>query len=247
MREFDSGATRDTDENKLDFEGFLSPLVLNRYAEYMNKNRVQADGKLRDSDNWQKGIPKTEYMKSGFRHFFDWWFNHRGLAALARETIEEALCGLLFNAMGYLHEHLKKAETPAGTFKDRLDKAEPGECVRATTEDLKKGYGGKPEPTDIEHSHHYFSRTGTHPSSCPDKVEPADQKIGKVLCKYKTADRVMIRLRCGTSKQVQNKCKAANYTGFYDRMYDVSSRLHIIALGFPGTVNLYEDEFTIIK
>ena len=70
MRKFDSGATRDIVEDKFDFEGFLSPLVLNRYAEYMNKHRKQSDGNLRDSDNWQKGIPMKVYMKSGFRHFF---------------------------------------------------------------------------------------------------------------------------------------------------------------------------------
>ena len=105
MREFDTGATRDTDENKLDFDGFLSPLVLQRYAVYLNKHRTQADGKLRDSDNWQKGIPLKVYMKSAFRHFFGWWANHRHV--VVKENIEESLCGLLFNAMGYLHEHLK--------------------------------------------------------------------------------------------------------------------------------------------
>ena len=107
MREFDTGATRDTDENKLDFDGFLSPLVLHRYAEYLNKHRTQADGKLRDSDNWQKGIPLAVYMKSAFRHFFGWWAYHRKADIVIKEDIEESLCGLLFNAMGYLHEHLK--------------------------------------------------------------------------------------------------------------------------------------------
>ncbi len=107
MRNFDSGATRDTDENKLDFDGFLSPLVLHRYAEYLNKHRTQADGNLRDSDNWQKGIPLAVYMKSGFRHFFGWWANHRKSGTVIKEDIEESLCGLLFNAMGYLHEYLK--------------------------------------------------------------------------------------------------------------------------------------------
>ncbi len=107
MREFDTGATRDTDENKLDFDGFLSPLVLHRYAEYLNKHRTQADGKLRDSDNWQKGIPLAVYMKSAFRHFFYWWAYHRKTNIVIKEDIEESLCGLLFNAMGYLHEHLK--------------------------------------------------------------------------------------------------------------------------------------------
>ena len=106
MRKFDSGATRDTDEGKLDFEGFLSPLVLRRFAQYMNFNRIQADGNLRDSDNWQKGIPKDAYMKSGWRHFFDWWRCHRHLAV----GKQEALCALLFNVMGYLHEELRECE-----------------------------------------------------------------------------------------------------------------------------------------
>ncbi len=114
MRKFDSGATRDTDENKLDFEGFLSPLVLHRYAEYLNKHRTQADGKLRDSDNWQKGIPLAVYMKSGWRHFFDWWWGHRGAPSL-KDRIEESICGLLFNAMGYLHECLKSKAAPFPT------------------------------------------------------------------------------------------------------------------------------------
>lgn len=45
------------------------------------------------------------YMKSGCRHFFDWWLEHRGHKS--REGLENALCGLLFNTMGYLHEYLK--------------------------------------------------------------------------------------------------------------------------------------------
>jgi hypothetical protein len=51
MRTFKTGATRNDDSNKLDFEGFLSPTALEHFAEYMNKNRVQADGNIRDSDN----------------------------------------------------------------------------------------------------------------------------------------------------------------------------------------------------
>lgn len=105
IREFDTGATRDTDDGKLDFEGFLSPLALERYAQYMHKHRRQSDGGMRDSDNWQKGIPLDAYMKSGWRHFRDWWREHRGYPT--DEGIEEALCALIFNASGYLHEHLK--------------------------------------------------------------------------------------------------------------------------------------------
>src|SRR5258708_6429337 len=103
MREFDSGATRDKEEGKFDYEGFLSPLVLERFGEYMDKHRTQADGTQRASDNWQKGIPLDAYMKSGFRHFMDWWKEHDGYES--RDGIEEALCATMFNAMGYLHEH----------------------------------------------------------------------------------------------------------------------------------------------
>lgn len=117
VRRFDTGATRDLDTSKLDFEGFLSPLVLERYAQYMHENRFLRDGSMRDSDNWQRGIPPEAYMKSGFRHFFDWWKEHRGHPT--SEGLELAICGLLFNAMGYLHEHLKSGQT---SWVMRLDK-----------------------------------------------------------------------------------------------------------------------------
>ena len=107
VRKFETGATRDADTTKPDFEGFLSPLVVARFGEYMHDNRVQRDGSVRDSDNWQKGIPQDAYMKSGWRHFFAWWGMHRGLGG-GSQMLEHALCGLLFNAMGYLHEHLKR-------------------------------------------------------------------------------------------------------------------------------------------
>lgn len=107
MRTFETGATRDTDAEKFDYEGFLSPSVLTRFAAYMHENRVQADGSLRDSDNWQKGIPTSAYMKSGFRHFVDWWTLHRQPEPLTEAQVvelEDALCALLFNVQGYLHE-----------------------------------------------------------------------------------------------------------------------------------------------
>ena len=105
IRKFDSGATRDTDLNKPDYEGFLSPLVIKRFGEYMNKHRVQADGGLRDSDNWQKLFGEDHYdvcMKSMWRHLMDVWMFHRGYEG--REDMEEALCALMFNAMAYLYK-----------------------------------------------------------------------------------------------------------------------------------------------
>lgn len=115
IRTFETGATRDTDAGKLDFEGFLSPLVLERYAEYMDKNRRQRDGTYRDSDNWQKGIPLVAYAKSLWRHFFKFWKRHRGWEA--DESLEDSLCGVLFNASGYLHEELKAKQLGVSSTK----------------------------------------------------------------------------------------------------------------------------------
>lgn len=105
MREFGTGATRNVDAALPDYEGFLSPIVLREFGKYMSKHRQQADGKVRDSDNWQKGIPLSSYMKSLLRHVMDLWLFHRGYKG--RDTIIDALCAIMFNAMGYLYELLK--------------------------------------------------------------------------------------------------------------------------------------------
>lgn len=108
-RYFESGAYRDVDDNKLDYEGFLDPAALEFYAEYMNRHRKQSDGKLRDSDNWQLGIPRNTYIKSMWRHFMDVWKGHRKLKTKENQAnINEALCAVIFNAFGYLHENLKE-------------------------------------------------------------------------------------------------------------------------------------------
>lgn len=106
IRTFASGATRDTDEGKPEYGGFLSPLVIEAYGAYMTRHRFQADGNLRASDNWKKGIPKSEYVSSLLRHVMDLWLEHDGYKS--RDGIEDALCGVMFNAMGYLHEVLKE-------------------------------------------------------------------------------------------------------------------------------------------
>lgn len=112
IRKFATGATRDTAQKKLDPDGFLSPLVIERYSQYLDANRLQSDGSLRDSDNWQKGIPQDVYRKSAWRHFLEWWKLARGWIDpsadqdAVNEQIEVAVCGLLFNVMGWLHERL---------------------------------------------------------------------------------------------------------------------------------------------
>ena len=113
MRNFGTGATRNSDENKLDYEGFLNPLVLNKFAEYMNTHRKQSDGKLRDSDNWQKGIPIMAYNKSLIRHTMDYWRLTRGGVVINPDNGKESdeldlLCAIIFNAQGLILEKLKE-------------------------------------------------------------------------------------------------------------------------------------------
>ena len=115
MREFTTGATRNVDTGKNDYEGFLSAPVVEAFGNYMTSHRKQADGKLRDSDNWQKGIPKDAYIKSLWRHFLDAWFLHRGYKRIDKQTgeeltMKEVLCAILFNVQGYLYEILKEKE-----------------------------------------------------------------------------------------------------------------------------------------
>lgn len=116
MRTFDTGATRDAADTKPDYEGFLSPLVIESFGAYMHKHRKQPDGNLRDSDNWQKGFGpehQSVCVKSAWRHFFDVWKIHRGHKVYDSKdghevTLEEACCATLFNLFAILHVYLNK-------------------------------------------------------------------------------------------------------------------------------------------
>lgn len=106
-RSFPSGATRDSDIGKLDYEGFLSPLVLQRFAQFMDAHRKQADGTLRASDNWQKGLPPAETLKSLLRHVLEIWLAMRGPKPESSAGLQDSLCAALFNVQSLLFESLK--------------------------------------------------------------------------------------------------------------------------------------------
>lgn len=113
MRVFQTGATRDLDETKVDYEGHISPLVTKRYGQYMHEHRKQADGAMRASDNWQLGIDKTAYLKSLVRHMEDVKLIWDGYVDEATEPdMEKALCAVIFNAQGLMFEILKEKRTP---------------------------------------------------------------------------------------------------------------------------------------
>ncbi len=119
-REFTTGATRDNDDGKYDYEGFLSPMVLEAFAAYMHENRKTLSGDYRASDNWQKGIPCKEYIKSAYRHFHDWTKICRDIPVPEGEL--GATMGVLFNVMGWVFERMKAdpawLERELATYRD---------------------------------------------------------------------------------------------------------------------------------
>ena len=102
-RKFPTGATRSDDSAKPNYIGYLSPLVIERFGRYMLEHQY---GGQRSADNWKKGITRQAYIESAFRHFMDLWLAHEYNEVGPAE--QNALCGLLFNFQGYLHELLRE-------------------------------------------------------------------------------------------------------------------------------------------
>jgi hypothetical protein len=110
IRQFETGANRDTQDGKLVYEAFFSPIVLRRMAEYMHGHRTQSNGAMRAGDNWQSGLPVATYQDSLVRHLVDAWYAWRvyGWRGQTQRALEDLLCAIVFNASGYLFELLKK-------------------------------------------------------------------------------------------------------------------------------------------
>lgn len=163
-RTFETGASRNGDDGKLDFEAYLSPQALRRYAEYMRANS-ELDGEPRTGDNWQRGIPVEAYAKSLWRHVYDVWALHRGAKPLDEtHDLESALCGVLFNAFGMLHEALREAEAhyPPVSLPKPL-------CEHC----------GKPVDGNLDH----LTREGYRLFwSCPERPLPLPPSATCVLC-----------------------------------------------------------------
>lgn len=109
VRAFETGATRDVDEHKVQYARHLSPRVLQRFGRYMHEHRKTAAG-MREPDNWKKGMDRQSYLDSMWRHLHDIWLLHSGEGEGSTDDIEEALCALLFNAMGYLYEETRNED-----------------------------------------------------------------------------------------------------------------------------------------
>jgi hypothetical protein len=105
IREFTTGAIRDSDETKEDYCETISWTAFKRYAQYMT-GKKQKYG----AGNFKKGIPITSYEQSLLRHVQKYMENkyEGGLV----ETQEDHLSALVFNIFGIMHEEerIKKNE-----------------------------------------------------------------------------------------------------------------------------------------
>jgi hypothetical protein len=116
VRKFETGATRDVSEGKPDPEGYLDPEVLRQFFAYMEHHQHLADGSVRASDNWQQGFGapgdwkghRSVCLKSMLRHVHDLWLFHRGYKG--RDTVEDALGGIVFNALGFWYGLVKEKQ-----------------------------------------------------------------------------------------------------------------------------------------
>lgn len=132
IRVFKGGATRDTSNGKFEPLGFIHPYCDYNFCQYMHKHRLQSNGELRDSDNWQSGFGKETLAHSFTRHVEDFKLLHYGFfvyedrnngqavrRVLNEElkelppnwkqiTMTDALNGCRFNSEAYKLEHFKE-------------------------------------------------------------------------------------------------------------------------------------------
>lgn len=112
MRQFETGATRDSDDHpdKPNYVKALSPIVLREYVKYLGRHRTMPDGTKRDWDNWKGGLPIDVYMEGLLRHVMAVWLIQHGYKAYDNNgevTLKDSLNGVVFNTTGFLHEILE--------------------------------------------------------------------------------------------------------------------------------------------
>ena len=104
LRMSESGAIRNSDIGKINYQGALSPLILEAYGKYIEKHSNLPDGTKRNNKNWQNlfGTPEEHRqvcIESAWRHFIDLLKEHDGYNS--QDGIDEALGGLMFNIQAY--------------------------------------------------------------------------------------------------------------------------------------------------
>ena|SRR5450631_3414633 len=124
IRTFATGATRSPLADKLEYDGYLNPLVLKRFAEYMRKHQTQSNGERRASDNWQLNIPMASLHDSKKRHDHDVWLHIKGYPEEATESMEESLCAAIFGNMAMLKQVMEQSGRGTGGLQQLISAIE---------------------------------------------------------------------------------------------------------------------------
>jgi len=104
MRQHPKGATRSNDEGKIDY-AHISALADRVWCEYMHEHRIQEDGKLREPDNYKKGMPLKWNIKSFRGHFKDFELlleGHKVTENGKEKDLFESILGMEFNLKGMI-------------------------------------------------------------------------------------------------------------------------------------------------
>jgi hypothetical protein len=107
MREFETGAVRDSEDGKEDYIETISWTAFRRYAEYMTGKKSKYG-----AGNFKKGIPIESYEKSLVRHVQKYLANKYENGDFEKE--EDHLSAILFNVFGIIHEEEKAQRAGAG-------------------------------------------------------------------------------------------------------------------------------------
>lgn len=110
IRVFESGASRNNADNKLEYHKFNSPLVEWGFAQYMHKHRFLEDGTMREGDNWQKGFDNDTILASLRRHIMDLELLEKGLKVTENGkevSLLDTLYAIRFNANARILKELE--------------------------------------------------------------------------------------------------------------------------------------------
>lgn len=100
LRQFSTGAIRDSLDGKEDYIETISWRAFKRYAQYMTgKKKKYGEG------NFKKGIPIEAYEQSLLRHVQKYLENK--YEGGKEELNEDHLSAILFNVFGIMHEENK--------------------------------------------------------------------------------------------------------------------------------------------
>jgi len=97
VRQFSSGAIRDSEDDKEDYIETISWTAFKRYAQYMTRCK-----KKYGAGNFKKGIPTESYERSLVRHLQKYLVNKYEKGQ--EEPDVDHLSAIIFNCFGIMHE-----------------------------------------------------------------------------------------------------------------------------------------------